>query len=141
MGSLMQIVGVQADDFMKVFPLVEWHFNSFADRSRGEITVSDLVAQVLDKTRQCWIATDQGIHACALTRVEDGRIKTVDMTHCAGAGREEWQKELVAEILAWAKSIGADRFRTINRPGYSKMLQGFGLRETHRLMELDIGTR
>lgn len=121
---------------MEIFPHVAWHFNSFAERSRGETTVETLVRDVLDANRQCWVFIDAGVQACALTKVTG---PTVEMTHCAGQGREDWQEQLVDDIRTWARDIGATRFRTINRPGWTKMLRGMGLRETHRIMEQELG--
>lgn len=135
----MNILGVQADEFWPVFPLVEWHFRSFEERSRGEVTAEDLAEEVMAMRKQCWIAWDGKVRACALTHVEEGRIKVVELTHCAGDGREDWQEPLVAELRSWAAFIGAQRFRTINRPGWTPVLRKMGLRETHRVMETDIG--
>lgn len=137
-GSL-SIVGVPSADIEKVFPLVAWHFNSFAERSRGEVTADDLVREVRERRKQCWLAWDGQVRACALTHVEEGHIKVVEMTHCAGQGREDWQEPMVRELQRWAKAIGARRFRTINRPGWTKALKAMGLRETHRVMEAELG--
>lgn len=136
----MDIVGVPKADFAEVYPLVGWHFQSFADRSGGEITVDDLAGECVRGYRQCWLAWDGAVRAVALTTVDEGHKRVVEMTHCAGDGRADWDVALVEEIIAWAKRIGACHFRTINRPGYTKMLKSVGLRETHRVMEMDLGT-
>ena len=137
MGDL-RISGLQVDSFKAWYPSLKWAFDSFAERSSGTATAEDLAGQVLAMTSQCWIAWDGDIVAVALTEVQESRKKTVCMTHCAGRGRERWQRPLVDEIKNWAKHIGATRFATVNRPGWTPFLKQMGLKETHRLMEQDI---
>ena len=135
----MIISGIPAEKFEGWYPKLEWAFESFAERSRGEATKEDLAGQVMATTSQCWIVWDNKVKAVALTEVKEGRIKSVTLTHCAGDGREAWQKPLVNELKKWAKHIGATRFATVNRPGWTPFLREMGLRETHRIMEQDIG--
>ena len=134
----MEIIGIQAADFPDVAGLTAWHFNSFAGRSRGEASADDLMSEVMNETRQCWIAWDGKIKACGLTQVLNHGIKVVEFTHCAGEGREDWNEMMVDEIKRWTKHIGAKRLRVINRPGHTKMLKGMGFKETHRILEQDI---
>lgn len=133
------ICGVQPEEMQKVLPSVAWHFGSFEERSAGRATASDLVTDVIERRRQCWLAVDGKVKACALTQVIDGHRKVVEWTHCAGEDRELWQDAMAAEIYNWGKSIGATRFAAICRPGHSKFLRSIGMRETHRVMEQDIG--
>lgn len=134
----MIVTGVPRDDFEAIYPLLMWAFDSFAERSSGTATAEDLAGQVMAETSQCWLVWDNEPVAVALTEVQESRKKTVCMTHCAGRGREDWQQPLVEEIREWAKHIGATRFSTVNRPGWTPFLKQMGLRETHRLMEQDI---
>jgi len=134
----MNILGIGKDVFPRVYPLLEWHFQSFADRSKGEIKAEDLIDRVMAERAQCWIAWDGEVKACALTEVNDGHIKAVELHFCAGKDRSEWQKPLMDEIKSWAHHIGATRLRTINRPGHTRFLREWGMRETHRVMECEI---
>lgn len=134
----MKISGIQPEQFGHWYPALKWAFDSFAERSFGTTTAEDLAGQVVAQTSQCWIAWDQEPLAVALTEVKESRKKTVCMTHCAGRGREKWQQPLVEEIRKWAKHIGATRFSTVNRPGWTPFLKQMGLRETHRLMEQEL---
>lgn len=135
----MKVTGITADAFEKWYPALKWAFDSFAERSQESDTAEDIAGQVIAKTSQCWIVWDNEVKAVALTEVKEGREKSVTLTHCAGRNREEWQAALVEEIRNWAKHIGATRFATVNRPGWTPFLRGMGLRETHRVMEQDIG--
>jgi len=135
MGS---VIGLQADHVAELWPILKPAFDSFADRATVGAT-HEYLADCLMKKRQCWIVHDGGVKAVALTEVSEGERKIVDLTHCYGEGREGWQEELVEEIRNWAKSIGAVHFRAVCRPGWTKFLKGMGMRETHRIMEQDIG--
>ena len=134
----MEIIGIQAKDFPDIAGLTAWHFKSFVDRSHGEENVEHLMSEVMNETRQCWIAWDGKVKACGLTQVLNHGIKVVEFTHCAGEGREDWNTLMVDEIKKWTKHIGGKRLRVINRPGHTKMLKGMGFKETHRILEQDI---
>ena len=134
----MEIVGIPKGDFKAVSGLVSWHFDSFVERSRGEETLEHLVGEVESGKRQCWLAWDGVVRACGLTQVVNNDMKIVEFTHCAGNGREDWNTEMVNEIRAWAKHIGAGRLRIVNRPGHTKMLKNMGFTETHRVLEQDL---
>lgn len=136
----MTIVGLPPDTIFDVFPLIRGYFESFAKRTRGEVTAVGLARDVASGSKQCWIARDDDVKACALTRIWDGDVRVVEIVYCAGADREGWQSEMVDKIAEWAEEIGAQRLRTINRPGWAAFLRSKGLRETHRVMERDIGS-
>ena len=134
----MDIIGISSEHFPDVAPSVAWHFESFVDRSHGEENVEHLLAEVMNESRQCWIAWDGEVRACGLTQLLNHDIKIVEFTHCAGKGREDWGELMVDEIRNWSKHIGAKRLRVINRPGHTKMLKDMGFKETHRILEQDI---
>ena len=50
------ITGIKAENVGPVWPFVADYFQSFSDRTGGRISVQDLLASVLDKKRQMWIA-------------------------------------------------------------------------------------
>lgn len=138
-GEPLNVVGVPSERFQEILPSLTWHFDSFEERSHGEATASDLAQEVIHGTRQCWVVWDGTIRACALTQVLDSGIRAVEITHCAGQGRGDWQQPIVEEILRWAEHIGAKRFRAVCRPGWARFLRDMGLRETHRVMEKNLG--
>lgn len=136
MGS---VIGLQAKHVAEMWPMLKPAFDSFAERA-ADGTAHGYLADCLNKKRQCWIVYDGKLKAVALTQIERGEEKTIlDLTHCYGEGREDWQKELVEEIRNWGRSVGAAHFRAICRPGWTKFLREMGLRETHRVMEQSIG--
>lgn len=126
----VQIIGLQPAHVAEVWPLIKWAFDSFAER--GNTPAHMYLADVLEGRRQCWVVRIETIRAVALTTLTD---KTVELTHCAGQGREDWQVALVNEVRAWGKANGAKTLMAYCRPGWVPMLKEQGLRETHRVME------
>jgi len=133
-GNDVNIIGLQPENIAELWPLLKPAFDSFAERA-SDGTTHGYLADCLNKKRQCWIVYDGAVKAVALTEVSTGEKAVVDLTHCYGQGREDWQEELVSEVMDWGKSIGAVHFRAICRPGWTKFLKGMGMRETHRVME------
>lgn len=133
----MAIIRLSALEFDSLFSSIEWAFDSFETRSKGEAKKPDMVHQILSDTRQCWLAVDNEIQAVALTEVKKDGVVT--LTHCAGRNRDDWAGDLVDAIEDWAKQIDAWRFRVVCRPGWTKFLKTKGLKETHRVMEIDLG--
>lgn len=134
----MRIDAVPAAEFPDLYPRLKWHFDDFEARGGGECPAVDLVSDVLSGARQCWVAQDGDIWACALTKALIGRIGVVELTHCNGRERERWQEQLMAEIERWARHIGANRLRVICRPGHTRFLKEIKFRETHRVLERDL---
>lgn len=135
----LRAVGVPPADMRAVWPYVEKYFQSFEDRSRGELVKEELLYQVCQGLRQCWIVTDGDVvKACALTEVLEVPTKTVLLNFCAGEDAGDWWAELVDAVEVWAREIGSKRVRTMNRTGWTPRLKSVGYRETHRVMEKEI---
>lgn len=134
-----EISSVPAEYLGAIWPHVAGYFQSFEERSGGEISVSDLVSQIAKDRRQCWIAMVEGeVKACALTRVEANEYKTVQLDFCAGEGRGAWRDDVVNYITEWAIAQGSRRLRVVCRPGWTRELKAMGLKETHRILEKEL---
>jgi hypothetical protein len=131
------IVGVQSNDALTVWPRVAKYFQSFSDRTKGRTTVAELFKGVLEKKRQMWIAIiDNEVKACALTEIETDSGCVV-LNFCSGEGREEWQHEMVEEIMAWTKSMGL-YLVILHRPGWRPLLKDMGFKMTHMMSEMEL---
>lgn len=132
------ILPVPPHEIGPIWPHIGGHFESFADRSRGEWTVGELVKEVARGNRQLWVAIDEGkIVATALTQVIDSPMHTVEITHCAGENREDWFEVALERIEEWGRQRGSRRMRIICRPGWVRGLKPLGFKETHRVLERD----
>lgn len=122
-------------DVDEYWPLVEWAFDNFEERSGGDATAERLREMVRHDERQCWVAMDgERIFAVGLTEVL-GPHKRVSFDFCTGRGREGWQDLMVQTIEKWAREIGSAGVRTYSRTGWTPFLRDQGYRETHRIME------
>ena len=135
----LRIVGVQSYQMKAMWPHIEKYFQSFEERSRGAILAYDLLAQCMAAQRQCWIATD-GVYvqACALTEIQPGPKKVVILSFCAGEHMEDWWREMVQTVTAWAKEQGSARATALHRPGWKKFLESEGFKMSHIVSDIDL---
>ena len=131
----MIVAPLPAEDIDKFWPLLEWAFVSFSERTDGDVTPDELKDDVREAAKQCWVALEgTDVRAVGLTEVQ-AHGRRVWFNYCAGRGREDWQTQMVEEIEAWSKRIGARGVRTYSRTGWTPFLRDMGYRETHRIME------
>lgn len=117
-------------------PEVDWHFQSFADRAGGLTQADDFRTAVFAGLWQCWIAScGRQVRAVALTHLAKERPPVVEITHCAGQGRGDWQDILMDRIETWASEIGARGLRATVRPGWRPFLRGRDYRLSHVVLE------
>jgi hypothetical protein len=135
----MNIIGIPPHVIFDVFPMIKPWLTKMVNRTGGENDEYQLARDVLSGSKQMWVARTDEICAVALTRIYDHPVKVVEIAYCTGEGREDWADAMVDEIEKWAHEIGAQKLRTINRPGWVGFLKKRGLRETHRIMELTYG--
>lgn len=104
----------------------------------GTLTVDDLIEQIERSERQCWAIVENGLRGVALTQITNDRKKVCHITHLTGEGLKEWA-DAFEVIEAWAIANGCDRIKAVARPGYKKIGAKFGLRQTHIVLEKDLG--
>lgn len=129
----MKVVGVLSSDIIDEWESIAPFFANFATRSDGRWTVDDLVRAVGEKKKQIWKVGDW--QAVCLTSVD---TECVNIEACAGVRRHEWQDDLEAEIIKWARALGKRRVFAIVRPGWAKFMKAKGYKEKHREMMLEI---
>ena len=129
----MRFIPVPAEELDDWLPRIGWHLASFAES--GDWEAEDFAEQVRNRDRQMWIAEENGVKAVCLTQISNDRLKTVQVTHCAGEDYGTWA-HFILHIAGWAKEIGAGNFEVIARPGWERVLRQFGLRKTHVTLEM-----
>jgi hypothetical protein len=135
----VNIILIPPTAIFDLYPLLAEYFDKFADRATDGTTAHGLALDVANTVQQCWVVREEKILAVALTKLERGSILTAVLTHCTGTEREKWQDLLGDELEAWAGAVGAARFKAICRGGWSPFLKSRGMRETHRILEKNIG--
>lgn len=104
----------------------------------GKFTVRDLIEDIHERLRQCWVVFQGGeIRAVALTQIGGDRLNTCRITHLTGNGLHGWKDAFLA-IEAWAAGQGCARIEAIARPGYERVGKPFGLKKTHVLLEKEL---
>lgn len=113
----------------KLLPFLE----NFAARSHERWSVDWLEAEILTGRMHVWCISDW--QAVVLLTVGDNHI---NIEAGAGVRREDWQDEVHAEVVAWAKALGKKRIFSKARPGWSKYAKQRGFKEIHRELMLEL---
>lgn len=129
----MNLLGVRAEEFGDIAPLLMPHFQEFARSAR--LPVTHFLDRVADRTLQCWVVEDDGeIFACCLTQIDDDLTRTCSVCYCTGREYQKWGW-MIDEIGRWACEQGCSVLKVTARPGWGKLLTQHGLKETHRVYE------
>jgi hypothetical protein len=106
--------------------------------NRGQYTASDIIDQIEQQFRQCWIVVrDDEIKAVALTQIGNDRLNTCQITHLTGTGFRDWQDAFL-EVEKWARHLGCKRIEALARPGWERIGKKYGLKKTHVMLEKDL---
>lgn len=102
--------------------------------SRHSLMDANHVYRCLEKGRwQLWIVMDGAIRAVVVTAVNDYPMgRECRLLICTGDGMKEWLP-LLASIEAWAEQIGCKTVVAVARPGWERVLKGYG--RTHTILE------
>lgn len=134
----MNLEGVPAREFPLWAKRLEWHFNSFEERSGGSWTADDYRKWVHERDAQCWVVIHGGeVMCCGLTQIRDDRCKTCEAIACAGEDAESWA-HLIEGVAFWAKSQGCKKLRLTCRPGWERVLGGEGFKKTHVMLDKEL---
>ena len=137
MDHSLSITAISADILDDWLDRIDWHLNSFCDRSGGSLTRERLINDIRSREYQCWVVMNgYEVMACALTFLQKDATKTCVISHCAGKQHEKWAGQLLATIKVWSHSLGSTKLEAITRPGWEKSLKAFGMVKTHVLLEL-----
>lgn len=118
-------------------PAIDWHLQSFAERSRGAATVQDFKDSIAAGKHQLWTVQGAGIWAAILTEVSTDRNETVRITHCAGQSHADWCGLVVDTVRAWANERGSKAVAIVCRRGWERPLRELGFKVSHVVMELE----
>lgn len=131
------VKAISADILDEWLDRIEWHLNSFCERSGGSLTLDRLVEDIREQEYQCWIVLcGESVEACALTFLQNDATKTCVISHCAGHNYEQWAGQLLATIRVWSHSLGSTKLEAVTRPGWERVLRPLGMVKTHVILEL-----
>lgn len=116
-------------------PLTKWHFGEFS--KSGTLKAEDLWRDIADRARQMFVVEDPDIQLVLLTQIFPGDEARCVVTHAAGKNRHAWQK-MWPMLEIWAQKMGCKHIEAVARPGWRRILEGFGLKMTHVVLERKI---
>jgi len=109
------------------------HFIQAAlDRTEGELDLSDIHHDLINRNMQLWVLTDNGeIIGALVTQI----MEYPKMTACrivAMGGEVSGEFDPVDEILSeWAKELECERMEIVGRKGWTRAIKHLGYNEAY----------
>ena len=104
-----------------------------AERSQGQVTVTELMRGILDGEQTPWLVYDaSGLIGCVTTAVVKlpGRWIAEIVSAAVDAPEVDWMPEVDRRITAWARQYGCEAIEATGRVGWGKALKPYGYRQT-----------
>jgi hypothetical protein len=96
---------------------------------------TDIRERVADGRFQLWLAVGDGAEAVCITEILNyPRCKVFSVVILTGQYRGRWLHH-IETMFSWAAAQGCTRAEAWARPGWARVLKGYGLRMTHALIE------
>lgn len=128
------LYGIPAHQVDEVWHEVRPWIDAACKTSRGKFDADDIRLGLLQRDDQLWIWRTPTSYAVGVTRILIyPKQKVCSVRIATGRNRQEWQKECIAQLEAWAKSQGCDGMELQARPGWEKALPGYD--KTHVYLE------
>lgn len=135
---MTQLLQVAPDKIGAVWPHVQKHLESMAERSRGKVTAEDIAALCASGHMTLWVVLDDdGTHlATAATELFDyPRKRVCRITGLVGEHFDKWLHH-IEDIENWARSQGCMAMQNLARKGWARKVPDYVL--THVLLERDL---
>lgn len=129
------LLGITPDTVPAFWPIVTPLIARALEHADGRYALEDVLAALLARDMQLWIAIDtrsMAIEAACVTEiVAYPREKRCGLVFCAGRRSERWLRHL-DEIGDWAREQGCEALELQGRPGWERLLRDW--RKTHVLL-------
>lgn len=131
------LVGVAADDIMRVWPMILQRVQQACLRSNGRHTSDNILRALLERRMQLWVFwnhVEQEIKGFCITEIltfETG-LKVVSGVICTGRDRAEWTAHRKT-IEDWGREKGCSAIHIWARRGWERELPDYKL--THVILE------
>lgn len=122
------------------WPVIRDMVEDACKHSDGKYTVGDVLALILQKRMQLWVAMKEN-EACAIgisELVAYPQMKLCRMLAATGEDMSLWVK-LIEEIEGWAQAVGAEGMELVTRPGWQKIMKQYDYETTHIVMNKRFG--
>jgi hypothetical protein len=142
----MQVTTVPSGHVTNVLPQVLPHLHRVAPRTEGRSTVDDILSGILAGSSTLWLAFDETqenrvFGVCLTIWQQYPRMKTLNVTYCAGDDLHLWRDLMMEKLVMYAKDSGCSKIEFTGRRGWLKALASWGVKEAYVVGEIDLGAR
>lgn len=127
------IKGIPSKEVHAEWEEIKPFLENFETRSHGRLSVDQMLRDILNLDRQVWRVNDY--QALVLTSIYKD---SVNIDAVSGAGRKEWQSEVLDEMKQWAAHLGKKYVISMARPGWDKFFRSEGYKEIHREYMIEV---
>lgn len=122
----VDIIGVPKDRLFELWPVLQSYLHELEGITQGRISSDDMLLDVLAGDCALWLIYSplkKHTYAVAVTRVlKYPNLKSVLMEFCGGSDAHLWFAKAEAELVEYARSVGADMVEALGRRGWMRLL-------------------
>lgn len=126
-----------------VIDLVYSQIDAATHYSVGKYKGVDVIRKIADGHMQLWVIYDEEcdkVNGIAITEIAVYPRRKICRFLCAtGEESNEWIG-LIGNIEEWALNKGCDGFQAECRPGWERILKGFGYTKSHVILNKELGS-
>jgi hypothetical protein len=136
----MNILLVNKEDYVKVFPKLESYLEKAAKYTYGRFSANDIKNDLLIKQQQLWIAFDEvDTYGFVVTEIiQYPKIKTLLMHFTAGKDLVKWKDVMLKDLQTFAKDNNCKIIESYGRPGWAKVFKNDGYKQQFIFYELPV---
>lgn len=129
------------EEIDRIWSLVEDLIQSACDRAGG-FADAEHIRQILKNARmQLWVVWDvenqKVLCVCVTELREYPKYRICDIKITVGRGMKTWF-HFIDHIMEWAKKQGCKKMEVFARPGWKKILESRGFKQTHVQIEKEL---
>lgn len=132
--------GIGRQDLHTAWPYIHDMLQPAVEREAGDMSLQDIFIGVKAQTMQLWAVCKgmEAIVACAVTEILKYEHHSVcRIVAVSGDGIHEW-KGFEKYIAEWASDAGCLRIEAICRPGFKRIAEPLGYKQTHIIISKDL---
>ncbi len=137
----MYVSYIPTEHVEAVWPSIEEYMDGAAKYTYGRFTKEDILAGLMTKPQQLWIAFDDenAIYGAVVTQVcEYPRMNTLVMHFTGGRELPKWKSEMLELMQKFARDNNCTLIESYGRNGWGKVFKDDGFRERFMFYELPV---
>ena len=136
----MNILLVNKEDYVKVFPKLESYLEKAAKYTYGRFSANDIKNNLLIKQQQLWIVFNEvDTYGFVVTEIiQYPKIKALLMHFTAGKELVKWKDVMLKELQTFAKVNDCKIIESYGRSGWAKVFKNDGYKQQFIFYELPV---